>query len=315
MFEGLNLMFAGLYFEFPKLLFVWFVYLACETLCKMRLPSLYFPHTRRFSGTTASVSRLLLFLKWLGITMLVFAVMSPVKDTPLQVKPEKGYDIALVLDTSFSMRAQKFDPDHPERNRFEAVQAIVGDFISRRTSDNLGIVVFGDYSFVATPLTYDRNILAKVVEQLSIGMAGKATALYEALAQSVNLLHGAQAKSRIAILLTDGFNTARSEVSLDTALELAKKEGVRVYTIGIGNPGEYNGPLLEHMAKETGGRGYAARTAEELQQVYDAIDTLEKSEIETNSYSYKRYYYLYPLFVALLSLLLYVYLRNKRGWA
>jgi Ca-activated chloride channel family protein len=308
-------MFEGFYFEFPKLAFVLFFYLGCEALCKMRLPSIYFPHTARFSDTTAAVSKWLWFLKWLGITMLVISLMSPVKDAQVDVKPEQGYDIALILDTSESMRAQGFDPAHPQRNRFEAVQEIVGDFIKRRTSDNLGIVVFGAYSFVATPLTYDRNILAKVVEQLYIGMAGKFTALYEALAQSVNLLHDAGAKSRIAILLTDGYNTPGGKVPLDVALDLAKKEKVRLYTIGIGAPNEFNGPLLAKIAEETGGKAYGAQTAGQLKEIYKEIDTLEKSEIETNSYSYKSYYYLYPLFIAVLSLLLYVYLRNKRGWA
>jgi Ca-activated chloride channel family protein len=308
-------MFEGFYFEFPKLIFVIFFYLACDALCKMKLPSIYFPHTRRFGDATAGVSRLLWFLKWLGITMLVIALMSPVRDAQVQVKPQQGYDIALVLDASHSMKAQGFDPADPSLNRFEVVQRIVKDFIARRQSDNLGVIVFGAYSFIASPLTYDRNILSRVVEQLYIGMAGKFTALFEALGQSVNLLQNAQAKSRIAILLTDGHNTPGGKVPLEVALELAKKEKVRVYTIGIGAPNEYNGPLLEKIASETGGKAYGAQNARQLQQIYDAIDTLEKSEIETNSYTYKRYYYLYPLFIAVMSLLLYVYLRNKRGWA
>jgi Ca-activated chloride channel family protein len=308
-------MFEGFYFEFPKLGFVIFFYLACDALCKMKLPSIYFPHTQRFGDATAGVSKLLWFLKWLGITMLVIALMSPVKDASIQVKPQQGYDIALVLDASHSMKAQGFDAADASLNRFEVVQRIVKDFIAKRQSDNLGVIVFGAYSFIASPLTYDRNILSRVVEQLYIGMAGKFTALFEALGQSVNLLQNAQAKSRIAILLTDGHNTPGGKVPLDVALELAKKENVRVYAIGIGAPNEYNGALLEKIASETGGKAYGARNAQQLQQIYDAIDTLEKSEIETNSYTYKRYYYLYPLFIAVMSLLLYVYLRNKRGWA
>ncbi len=308
-------MFDGLYFEFPKLVFVLFFYLACDALCKMRLPSIYFPHTQRFGDATAGVSRLLWFLKWLGITMLVIALMSPVKDAQIQAKPQQGYDIALVLDASHSMKAQGFDGSDAALNRFEVVQRIVKDFIRKRESDNLGVVVFGAYSFIASPLTYDRNILSRVVEQLYIGMAGKFTALFEALGQAVNLLHGAKAKSRIAILLTDGHNTPGGKVPLEAALELAKKEGVRVYAIGIGASNEYNGPLLQKIADETGGKAYGAQNALQLQQIYDEIDTLEKSEIETNDFTYKQYYYLYPLFIAVMSLLLYVYLRNKREWA
>jgi Ca-activated chloride channel homolog len=306
-------MFEGFYFEFPKLAFLFFFFVACESLCKMRLPSIYFPQTGRFGDATLSASKLIWFLKWLGITMLVVAIMSPVKDMQISVKPQQGYDIALVLDASESMKAQGFDPDHPERNRFDAVKLIVNDFIQRRTSDNLGVITFGQYSFIASPLTYDRNILARVVDQLHIGMAGKMTALYEAMGQSVNLLKNATAASRIAILLTDGKNTI-GRLPLDVAIDLAKKEKIRVYTIGIGGPGEYSAAVLKRIADETGGQAFGARNIAQLQQIYDEIDTLEKSEIETNQFSFKRYYYLYPLFLGVLSLLGFVYLRNKKGW-
>jgi Ca-activated chloride channel family protein len=308
-------MFDGLYFEFPKIFFVIFFYIACATLCKLKLPAIYFPHTTQFVKETASASKLLFFLKWLAIVMLVIALMSPVKDAALEVEPTQGYDIALVLDASQSMSARGFDMTDPMANRFDVVQGIVGDFIKERTADNIGIVVFGKYSFVASPLTYDQKILAQVVDQLYIGIAGKFTALYEAIAQSVNLMKDSSAKSKIAIVLTDGHNTPGGKVPLDVALELAKKEGIKVYTIGIGGRNEYNKALLKVIAGETGGKAFDASNAQELQKVYAKIDELEKSEIETNNYTYKKYYYVYPLFIALLSLLLYVYLRNKRGWA
>lgn len=307
-------MFEGVYFEFPKLAFLLFFFLACETLCRMRLPSLYFPHTAQLLKESVRQSKLLWFLKWLGITLMVVAIMSPVRDEAVELAPGEGYDIAMVLDASQSMSAKGFDPDSPERNRFGVVQDIVKKFIAERREDNLGLVVFGKYSFVASPLTYDKHILQGVVDQLYIGMAGKFTALYEALAQSVNLLASAKAKSRVAIVLTDGHNTPGGKVPLDVALDLAKKEGVKIYTIGIGAPNEYNGELLEYIAQETSGAAFGAQTAMQLQRIYEEIDTLEKSEVERNGFSYKQYYYVYPLFAALLSLLLYVYLRNKRGW-
>ncbi len=247
--------------------------------------------------------------------MLVLALMSPVKDEEIQVEPNQGYDIALVIDASQSMSAKGFDENDRSLNRFNVVQSIVGDFIKERTSDNLGVVVFGKYSFVAAPLTYDQMILKQVVDQLYIGIAGKFTALYEAIAQSVNLMKGSRAKSKIAIVLTDGHNTPGGKVPLEVALELAKKEDVKVYTVGIGSANEYNGALLKEIAEETGGVTFGARSAAELQQVYMKIDELEKSEIESNSYTYKTYYYLYPVFIGLFSLLLYIYLRNKQGWA
>ncbi len=246
--------------------------------------------------------------------MLVLTLMSPVKDMELEVKPKMGRDIALVLDTSNSMTARGFDTTNVMASRFVAVQNIVNDFIKNRENDNMGIVVFGAFSFIASPLTYDQNILKRVVSQLYIGMAGKFTALYEALGQSVNLLKASEAKSKIAILLTDGHNTSDSKISLQTAIDLAKKEGIKVYAIGIGSAREYNGAILEKIAKETGGMAFGAVNISQLEEVYKHIDSLEKSEIKTDSYTYKTYYYYMPLFIAFISLLLYIFIRNKRRW-
>jgi len=212
------------------------------------------------------------------------------------------------------MKERGFDPVNPAASRFDVVKAIVKDFISQRTNDNMGLVVFGSYSFIASPLTYDKHILSRIVSQLEVGMAGKYTALYEALAQGVNLLKMSKAKSKVAILLTDGYSTAGADkIPLDVALDMAKKEGVKVYPIGIGGPDEYNRAVLLKIAKETGGVAFGASNASQLKEVYRKIDELEKSEIKNETFSYKNYYYFYPLFIALLSLLLYVYVRNKRG--
>ncbi|MEA1918747.1 MAG: VWA domain-containing protein [Campylobacterota bacterium] len=307
-------MFEGLYFEFPKVLFIIGLFIACETLCRMRLSSIYFPHTAQFVKQSMTHSKLLFMLKWLGIVMLIIAIMSPVKDEEIMLDPQEGYDIALVLDVSQSMSAQGFDPSNPAANRFDAVKSIVSEFIQERQNDNLGLVVFGKYSFVASPLTYDQEILARVLDQLYIGMAGKFTALYEALAQTVNLLQGSKAKSKIAILLTDGHNTPGGKIPLDVAIALAKKEGVKVYPIGIGARGEFNAQVLNTIAKETGGQAFGAYNSEQLKQIYQKIDELEKSEIERESYTYIKYYYMYPLFVGFMALLAFVYLRNKKGW-
>lgn len=307
-------MFDGIYFEFPKLLFVIFFFIACESLCKMKMPSLYFPHTAAFMKNTVSSSKLLFFLKWLTIVMMILALMSPVKDEPYELKPKHGHEIALILDASGSMKERGFDPQNPAASRFDVVKSIVKDFIQKRKNDNLGLVVFGEYSFVASPLTYDKNILSRIVSQLQIGMAGQYTALYEALAQGVNLLKMSKSKSKVAILLTDGYSTQGvDKIPLDVAIDMAKKEGVKVYPIGIGAPDGYNRAVLMKIAKETGGVAFGASNARQLQEVYKKINKLEKSEIKNETFSYLKYYYFYPLFIALLSLLLYVYLRNRRG--
>lgn len=306
-------MFEGLYFEFPKIAFVIFFFIACETLCKMKLPSIYFPHVQTFLKSPLSSSKLLFFLKWLGIVMLILTLMSPVKDEPYELQPKNGYEIALILDASESMQERGFDDNNPRLNRFDAVQNIVSDFIQKRANDNMGLVVFGAYSFIASPLTYDKNILSKIVSQLQIGMAGRYTALYESLAQGVNLLKMSKSKTKIAILLTDGFSTAGvDKIPLNVAEDMAVKEGVKVYPIGIGR--DYNSAVLLDIAKKTGGVAFGATSAGELQAVYNKIDELEKSKIKNETFTYLKYYYMYPLFIALISLMLYTYLRNKRGF-
>lgn len=307
-------MFDGLYFEFPRIAFVIFFFIACASLCKMKLPSIYFPHTQQFANGSVSASKLLFILKWSGIVMLIVALMSPVKDEPYEVEPKEGYEIALILDASQSMQARGFDSSNENLTRFDVVKSLVSDFISARKNDNIGLVVFGEYSFIASPLTYDENILNKIVSQLYIGMAGKYTALYESLAQGVNLLKMNESKSKVAILLTDGYNTPQNKFPFDAAMDLAKKEGVKVYPIGIGQPHEYNQQVLVQIAKETGGVAFGASSASELKDVYARIDELEKSEIKSETFTYLKYYNIYPLFVALISLMLYIFFRNKRGY-
>jgi Ca-activated chloride channel family protein len=309
-------MFDGIYFEFPKILFVIFFFIACETLCKMKLPSLYFPHASQFMKSNIATSKLLFFLKWTGIVMLILALMSPVKDEPYELAPKNGHEIALILDASGSMDERGFDATDPSKTRFDVVKKIVQDFINKRKNDNMGLVVFGAYSFIASPLTYDEHILSRIVSQLQVGMAGKYTALYEALAQGVNLLKMSHAKSKVAILLTDGYSTPQvDKIPLDIAIDLAKKEGVKVYPIGIGGEGGYNSAVLLKIAKETGGVAFGASNADELKAVYEKINALEKSEIKNETFTYKNYYYFYPLFIGLIALMLYIYLRNKRGHA
>ena len=307
-------MFDGVYFEFPSVALFILFFILCANVCKMKLPSIYFPHTAQFMKTSLSASSLLLFLKWLSITMLIVALMSPVKDEPYELEPKHGYEIALILDASQSMQAKGFDRASMSSTRFDVVKKIVSDFILTRKNDNMGLVVFGAYSFIASPLTYDENILKGIVSNLYIGMAGKYTALYESLAQGVNLLKMSKSKTKIAILLTDGFNTPDNKFPYDVAIDMAIKEGIKVYPIGIGRPNEYNRQLLMDIAKKTGGVAFGAASANELNDVYKKINQLEKSEIKNETFSYLKYYYIFPLFISFFSLMFYVYLRNKRGY-
>jgi Ca-activated chloride channel family protein len=312
MFDFLGDSFNGFYFEYPLFGLIMILFLVCAYFCKMRMSGIYFPHINSFANEAVSQSTLLIMIKWFAIILLVVSLMSPVKDTQIQTQPDEGYDIALILDASQSMAARGFDPQNPVATRFDVVKYIVKDFVKERVNDNLGIVVFGKYSFVASPLTYDQKILGTIVDQLYIAMAGKFTALYEAVAQSVNLLKDAKAKSKIAILLTDGHNTG-GEIAIDVAIDLAKKEGVKVYAIGIGGPNEYNAAILNQIANETGGKAFGARNASQLKSIYAEIDILEKSEIEHETFTYKTYYYHFSLFMGMFLLFAFVFMRNMQS--
>jgi len=307
-------MFDELYFEFPSLAFLILFFILCANVCKMKLPSLYFPHTAKFMNGSVSASKLLFLLKWLSLVMLIIALMSPVKDEPYELEPKDGYEIALILDASQSMQAKGFDESSRDSTRFDVVKEIVSDFIQSRKNDNMGLVVFGAYSFIASPLTYDSNILSGIVSNLYIGMAGKYTALYESLAQGVNLLKMSKSNTKIAILLTDGYNTPDNKFPFQAAIDLAKKENVKVYPIGIGRANEYNKRVLLDIAKATGGVAFGASSARELSEVYSKINELEKSEIKNETFTYLRYFYMFPLFISFFSLMLYVFFRNKRGY-
>ncbi len=305
-------MFNDIYFEYPMFILLLLVFIGCSYFCKMRLQSFYFPHTASFLKDSISSSKFLFFLKWITIVAMIIALMSPVKDEPYELEPKDGYEIALVLDASQSMQATGFDSSNPYATRFDVVKEIVSDFIEKRKNDNIGLVVFGAYSFIASPLTYDEHILSGIVNNLYIGMAGRYTALYESIAQGVNLLKMSKSKTKIIILLTDGFNTPNNQFPLDVAIDMAKKEKIKIYPIGIGMPNEYNQKELVKIAKESGGMAFGAANAQQLLQIYKKIDELEKSEIKNETFSYLKYYYTYPLSIALFSLLLYLYLKNKR---
>ena len=229
MFDGVL---DGIYLEYPAALLLAFLFLLCEVFCKIKRTSFYFPHAQKFMQNAIISSKLLFIFKWFAIIALLVSLASPVRDEPYELEPKDGYEIALILDASNSMQAQGFDRSDKQLTRFDVVKSIVQDFINERKDDNIGLVVFGAYSFIASPLTYDERILNAIVAQLQIGMAGKYTALYESLAQGVNLLKMSKSKSKVAILLTDGHSTVGVDrIPLEVALDMAKKEGIKVYPI------------------------------------------------------------------------------------
>ncbi len=306
-------MFDGVFFEFPKIGFVFFFFVACEAMCKLRERGIYFPHLGAFASVAVKPSYLLWFLKWASIIFLIVAMMSPVKETVVQPDDAQGYHIALVLDASESMDEGGFDPSERSRSRFDVVQSIVERFVAERPADEIGLIVFGTHAFAASPLTQDHAALQTILGRLYVGMAGKYTALYEALALSASMLTAAGKKNRIAIVLTDGRNTPGGAIGPDVAEALLKKQKVRLYAVRIGEPGERAPMRLEAMAEATGGRHFVAHDAKELRGIYTSIDATERSTVRSLPVAFKYYYFIYPLFAGFMTLLLYVFLRNRRA--
>ncbi len=293
-------------FEYPYAIFAIIPFIICAIYCKARFDAIIFPHTSLLSYGIKKTS-FLPILKWISIVCIVVALMSPVIENKIEIEKNKGYAIGLLLDISRSMNAPGYT------NKFAIVKNIVRAFIKKREHDQMGIVVFADFAYVASPLTYDKSMLLKILNHLEVGMAGnRYTAIYDALFFGGKLFVHSNAKSKVIILLTDGENNTQS-VPLDVSLRLLKKYGIKVYTIGIGTRGDFNQMELERIAKATGGKFFQATSKEELKDIYTQIDKLEKSEIKSDKFIQKNYLFEYPLFVAFFSLLLYLYLINKRG--
>ena len=201
-------------------------------------------------------------------------------------------------------------------SRLTAVKKVVTNFLNERESDNIGFVLFGNEAYTYAPLSFDKTTLKSLLEEIGIGIAGNMTALGDGLALAVQTALKVPAKSQIVILLSDGYaNTG--VVSVPEAIKLAKRNDVKVYTIGIGSneqivqnfyglqvptPSTLDEKTLKQIASQTGGQYFLAKTTSSLQDIYKVIDNLEKEEISTQSYKPRKELFFIPLFLGLLCL-------------
>lgn len=301
-------------FEYPLLLLLSIPILFCLYRCRELARAKYFVHLHLMRAKK-SFKHLEWILKVLLFMLLLIAVASPIfvdKSNPLN---RHGKEIVLAIDASGSMNASGFDVDDTLSNgerlsRFELTKIVAKEFVNKRVSDNVGVVVFGDFAFIASPITYEKEILSEMIEYLTHGMAGQNTAIGEGIAMSVRAFANTQSESRVVILLTDGEHNSGS-ISPKDALRMAKEQNIKIYTIGIGKAGEADGALLEKIALESGGVYYSALSAKELQSVYSEIDTLESSDIASKEYKHKTYYFQIPTLLAV-AILLYLLYRELR---
>lgn len=254
-------------------------------------------------------------LRLIAVALVIIALARPQSTSKGQNVYSEGIDIVLALDISGSMLAEDFQP-----NRIEAAKNVAQDFITGRTNDRIGLVIFSGESFTQCPLTVDYEVLKTLIKPLKSGMIEDGTAIGLGLANGVNRLRESKAKSKVIILLTDGVNN-RGEIDPITAAEIAKSYGIRVYTVGVGTIGEAPYPVqtpfgiryqmvpveidekvMKQIADMTDGKYFRATDNKKLRAIYQEIDHLEKTRIEVRSY--RRYTELFYSFVFIAALFL-----------
>ena len=325
-----------MFFEYPKLLWL----LAVPVLLVLHYLYLELsgrnPHMRVSASaawTAAGRSPLAVLrhvpfvLRIAAISLIIIALARPRSSTEMQKVDTEGIDIVLAMDVSSSMLARDFTPD-----RISAAKDIAIEFIAQRPSDRLGIVVFAGESYTQCPLTTDRATLINLMKEIQTGLIDDGTAIGNGLATAVARMKDSDAKSRVIILLTDGVNNS-GEITPQTAAEIAKTYGIRVYTIGVGKDGtapypvmtpfgvkyqdvkvEIDEALLKEIASSTGGRYFRAKDNTKLSEIYSEINQMEKTRTTIDSFPiYKELYMRYALAALaclLLELLLKLFMRR-----
>ena len=301
-------MFEGIYFATPDYLWLlsmiplvvgWHVLTRKKSQAVLKISSL--EGFRSKSSFLSRLQPLLFVLRILSLVLIVMALARPqTMDVSTRTKTNKGIDIVMAIDISSSMLAQDLKP-----NRLTALKRVAASFIDDRVSDRIGLVIYAGESYTKTPITSDRaivkNALSKIVFE---GLIDDGTAIGMGLATAVNRLKESRAKSKVIILLTDGVNNS-GFIDPKIASELAVEYEIKTYTIGLGSNGTARAPvgilpngkfqygltkveideeLLKNIAINTGGLYFRATNNKKLEEIYNEINKLEKTEIEEFKY-------------------------------
>lgn len=257
------------------------------------------------SSPHSSMRRWPLFIYTLAWISLLVATARPQWIGEAIELPVSGRDLMLAIDLSGSMD-QPFNHNFRSVNKLEATKLVAGEFIEKRVGDRIGLILFGDQAYVQVPLTFDRATVRTLLVESFINLAGKATAIGDAIGLAVKRSNTTNNQHKVLILLTDGVNNA-GEIKPRKAAELAAKKGMKIYTIGIGNrySRDLNEATLKAVADITGGRYFRAHDIEELAKIYQLLDELEPVERDTQSYlpTWSLFYWPLSLALALASIL------------
>lgn len=277
--------------------------------------------------------------KWYSSLRLVFALLMWVLLVSAAARPQyigepvalpaEGRDLMMAVDISGSMEMPDLTLNNEHVTRLEVVKQVAGEFVKQRVGDRIGLILFGKRAYLQTPLTFDRSTVNHMLNESEIGLAGKETAIGDAIGLAVKRLRQQKNSDRVLILLTDGANTA-GEVTPDQAARLAAGEGLKIYTVGIGadkldvrnilgarginsllgprtiNPSaDLDEDTLKNIARQTGGRYFRARDSSGLRDIYREIDRIEPAQKDMETFRPVRELFFWPLaFVLLVSLLL-----------
>ncbi len=313
-----------MFFEYPYLLWLLAVPVLLAALYVYRQVARREPHLRVSNitpwkkGTSIFWSVLVhlpAVLRFAAMCLLVVCLARPKSSSDMERVDTEGIDIVFAMDVSTSMLARDFTPD-----RISAAKDIAIEFVSQRPTDRMGIVVFAGESYTQCPLTTDRATLINIMKEVQTGLIDDGTAIGNGLATAVARIKDSDAPSRVVILLTDGVNNM-GEIAPETAAEIAKTYGVRVYTIGVGDNGtapypvmtpfgpqiqqmqvEIDEPLLRSIASTPGGRYFRATDNTKLAEIFGEINKMEKARTTVDSFPvYKE---LFPKFAIIAMLLL-----------
>lgn len=296
---------------------------------KQSLPSLKVPDTTKYVKAPKTFRLYLMHLPFLLriilISLVVCILARPQSKHSWSDTDVEGIDIMLAVDVSTSMLAQDFKP-----NRVEALKEIAKKFIEKRPNDNMGLTMFAGEAYTQCPLTTDHTVLMNLYNSVDCNMAARGiiddgTAIGDGIMNAILRLKESQAKSKVIILLTDGVNNS-GNISPQTAAEIAKKYGIRIYTIGIGRNGMAPYPLptggtamlpveideqtMTKISTETGGQYFRAQKNAELDAIYQDIDKMERTKFNVKQFSRRGELYQPFALAALVILLLEIFLRT-----
>ena len=288
-------------FKHPGLLFLFlsFIPLVAWYVWRWRSssPSMGLSTISPFKGIKTSCKILVMHfcfvLQLLALTGIIIALARPQTYDSMSTSKVRGTDIVLAIDISSSMLATDLRP-----TRFDAAKEVAQKFVNQRTDDNIGLVVFSGESLSLMPLTNDKTALVNAISSVKTGMLNDGTAIGDGLSSAINRLTTGKAKSKSIILLTDGTNNA-GDVAPTTAAQIAKQKGIKIYTIGVGTNGsiqitdpygfstttmetKIDESTLKNMASITNGKYFRATDSKMLKDVFNEIDSLEKTTLDVN---------------------------------